>query len=54
MQGWPGAGNILQALQLSQLLQGIPGMAPQGASQPQLNNLNLLIPTLANAMQARI
>ncbi len=58
LQGWQGAGNILQVLQIQQLLQG--GLAQpqqpqqQQAAQPnqaQLNNLNLLLPSLANAMQ---
>ncbi|EIE18307.1 hypothetical protein COCSUDRAFT_49282 [Coccomyxa subellipsoidea C-169] len=52
LQGWQGAGNILQALQLQQLLSGMaPGLAPQQANQPQLNNLNLLLPQLANVVQ---
>lgn len=57
VQGWQGAGNILQVLQIQQLLQGglaQPQQQQQEAPQPnqaQLNNLNLLLPSLANAMQ---
>ncbi len=57
VQGWQGAGNILQVLQIQQLLQGglaQPQQQQQQAPQPnqaQLNNLNLLLPSLANAMQ---
>ncbi|CAL8471745.1 g11287 [Coccomyxa elongata] len=58
LQGWQGAGNILQVLQIQQLLQGGLAQPQQQQQQPpqpnqaQLNNLNLLLPSLANVMQA--
>ena len=53
LQGWQGVGNILQALQLQQLLQGKPGLAPQQHNEAQLNNLNMLLPSLTNARQVQ-